>query len=105
MSRRRPKRTGPPRCRDCDCLITFKRGPATNDWRPFEPKPVDGRRHVGALAYPVENGRAWYLEAFIDELMGRSAQSRDDATDEAYAFPFYVPHRCRSTPYDTEGDR
>jgi len=102
MSRR--KRRTAPRCRDCQALIVFFRS-WTGSWRTFDPKPVNGRTHVGALAYPILHGRAWLLEELVDELLVRHQYGRADAEDEAYDVPWHVAHNCRQpAPTDEESE-
>jgi hypothetical protein len=71
------------------------------NWRPYQPRPVNGETHIGPIAFPVDNGRAWYLEQLVEELMIRLAYGRDEATAAAYAVPWHIPHNCRSNamPY------
>lgn len=101
MSRRKKRSSGPPRCRDCGVQITFYRS-WTGRWRTFDPKPVNGRTHIGALAYPVLFSRAWRLEELIDELQARHGYGYAQAEDEAYDVPWHVAHNCR-TAKPTEG--
>jgi hypothetical protein len=63
-------------------------------WRKFEPRPVNGRIHVGAPAYPVEANRAWRFHALVEELMGRREIPETEAADEAYDMPWHVMHAC-----------
>ncbi|MDN4174709.1 hypothetical protein QWY28_17240 [Nocardioides sp. SOB77] len=63
-------------------------------WRSFDPKPVDGRRHVGGAAYPVEQRRAWRTRDLVVELMGRRSVSEPEAQDEVYDLPWHVLHAC-----------
>ncbi len=100
MSRPKKKRTSRPRCRDCGAPIVFFRS-WTGNWRTFDPKPVNGRTHVGALAYPILYGRAWRLQELVDELMARHQYSSAEAEDEAYDVPWRVAHTCRETPTTT----
>lgn len=102
MTKPRKKRTGRPRCRDCNAPIVFFRS-WTGNWRTFDPKPVNGRTHVGAPAYPIMHGRAWRLEELVDELMVTRKYWRDEAEDEAYDVPWHVAHACQTTTTEPEG--
>lgn len=72
----------------------FFRDPSGN-WRTYQPRPVQGRTHIGPIAYPVDNGRAWRLDELVEELMIRLGYDREDATNAAYAVPWHMPHFCR----------
>lgn len=100
MSRRR-RRSGPIRCRDCQAPVVFFRDPSGN-WRTYQPHPVKGRTHIGPIAYPVDNGRAWRLDELVEELMIRLGYGREEALNAAYAVPWHVPHYCRNLPTTTE---
>jgi hypothetical protein len=100
MSRRR-KSTGRTRCRDCGLPIVFFRSQSRN-WRTYQPRPVNGRTHVGPPAYPIDNGRAWHVDDLVEELMIRLQYSREEATNAAYAVPWHIPHTCRTTTTEHE---
>ena len=93
-----------PRCNDCNAVVVWFDSPfARQGRRPFDPKPVDGRTHHGAPAYPVENGsRAWRFPELVDDLQARRQTSRDDAEDEVYDMPWHTLHDCPRTPTDQE---
>lgn len=101
--KRRRARGRLPRC--AKCQHPFRWLAWHNGWRKFEPHPVDGRAHVGAPAYPVESKRAWPLRELVEDLMVRRRCGRDDAEDEAYAMPWFVPHVCPPTNDDTKKER
>lgn len=102
MGRRRRKKTGPPRCRNCRAVVVFFRG-AGDRWRSFDPKPVDGRTYIGPAAAPVLHGRAWMFTELLDELQALHQYGRGDAIDEAYDLPWHVPHTCpTSTAVESE---
>lgn len=90
--RRRARRGRFPRCNQCRYPIAWFsfRG----DWRPFDPKPVDGRQYPGTGAYPIEEKRAWHTVALVEELMGRLGITRDEAEEHVYAMPWHVLHAC-----------
>lgn len=98
--RRRPK--GPPRCLDCGRPFKWIKSP--HGWRRFEPRPVDGRTHVGAAAVPVEGGTyAWpSFRELVEDLMVRRQQGTAAAQAEAYDMPWYVPHTCHTAHTTTE---
>jgi hypothetical protein len=94
MARRRQRRPkGPPRCSRCQGPVVWfvLRG----KWRTFEPRPVDGRAHIGGRAHPVEGKYAWTsLRDLTEDLMVRRECSSTTAQDEAYDMPWYVEHTC-----------
>jgi hypothetical protein len=100
MSRRR-KRRGPPRCQECNQVIAWFRN-TSGAWRKFNPKPIDDpKNRNGAPAYPVENGRTvWRFRVLVEELMARREIAQNQAEDEAYDMPWYVPHMCPQTTTD-----
>lgn len=94
MKRRR--RAGAPRCRSCGRPVIWLllRG----KYRTFEPKPVDGRAHVGHTAHPTEGKHAWQsLRDLVEDLMVRREVSSAAAQEEAYDMPWYVRHTCPPT--------
>ncbi len=93
MSHRRRRHTGPPRCHTCrePVISLLLRG----KFRTFNPRPVDGRTHVGAHAHPVEGKYAWSsLRELVEDLMVRREVGRDDAEREAYDMPWFARHTC-----------
>lgn len=81
-----------PRCNQCRlpiCWLSWR-----GHWRPYEPHHVDGRTHRGAPAHPVEAKKAWSFRELVEDLMVRREIGRDEAEDEAYAMPWFIPHVC-----------
>lgn len=72
----------------------FLRSPFTGGWRMFDARPVDGRTHTGAPAFPVENERAWKFPLLVDDLRARRGASLEDAEQEVYDMPWHIPHDC-----------
>lgn len=101
MSPRR-RRSGPPRCKDCNAPVVFFRSPFTGGWRPFEAKPMSpGRQH--AEAFPIENNvRAWLYRDLVEDLMVRRGIGRQEAEDEAHAMPWHVVHNCPNRPEEPD---
>jgi hypothetical protein len=91
-----------PRCRDCRAPIAWYLSPFTGKVRKFDARPVDGRTHTGAPAYPVEGRRAWKFTVLVDDLQVRRECSRDDAEAEAYDMPWHVAHDCPNNPHTRE---
>lgn len=82
------------RCHGCHFPIKWFRYGVRGGWRKYEPAPVDGRRHTGAPAHPVEGVRAWPVRDLIEDLMVRRRVGWTEAEDEVYAMPWHVPHVC-----------
>lgn len=104
MTRRVRRPAQLPRCKDCHARIQWLRLSA-GAWRTFKPGYVDGRNHVDAAAYPVENGRVWRFEALVEDLVLRHRCTRQEAIEEAYDMPWAVPHDCRTTTPTTRKDQ
>jgi hypothetical protein len=91
-----------PRCRDCQQPIAWFRSAAAGSWRAFDPKPVDARTYQGPPAVPVENDALWWrLQALVEDLQVRRECGEDQAREEVYDMPWYVPHTCAG---DGRGD-
>ena len=93
--KRRRARGRLPRCGTCQ--QPFRWLAWGRSWRKFEPHPVDGRPHDGPPAYPVETKRAWRIRELVEDLMVRRQVGHDEAEDEVYAMPWFVPHVCPPT--------
>lgn len=91
------------RCPTCSRSVKWLKSPFSSSWRCFEPTPVSP--NAGAVAYPVEALRAWKFDELVEELMARRNQSRTDAQDEAYAFPWYALHHCPNEPTQDGGSQ
>lgn len=88
------------RCQWCKAPIAWFTSPFGGRLAKFDAKPVDGRTHAGAPAYPVENGRrAWRLPPLVEELQVRRETSREAAQDEAYDMPWHTLHDCPNNPH------
>ncbi|MFC6344948.1 hypothetical protein ACFP8W_23400, partial [Nocardioides hankookensis] len=90
------------RCGTCQAPIVWLLLRGTS-WRTFEPRPVDGRTHVGGRAHPVEGKYAWpSLRECTEDLMVRREITSTEAQAEAYDMPWYVQHDCPTTDTETE---
>lgn len=95
------RRRGPIRCGECKQPIAWFR--MRGGWRKFEPRPVDGRTHVGGRAHPVEGKFAWpTLRELTEDLMVRRRISSHQAQEEAYDMAWYVEHTCTPKHENTE---
>lgn len=91
------------RCNDCQTPVVWFRT-WTGSWRLFDAKPVDGRTHTGAPAYPVEGRRAWKIRDLVEDLQARREASTEAAETEAYDMPWHIPHECPPGTNETRED-
>lgn len=93
------------RCNDCQAPVVWLMSPHGGGYnRRFDAKPVDGRTHTGAAAYPVEGRRAWKLADLVEDLQARRETTREAAETEAYDMPWHTPHDCPNSPFHTTPD-
>lgn len=90
MARRRRRRA----CQSCGRPVTFLISPFSDNWRTFEPTPVDRLSSAQVVAYPVESRRAWRPRDLVEDLMVRRRVSEDAARQEVDDMPWYQLHHC-----------
>ena len=90
------------KCQWCRASVVWLRSPFGGKWRKFDARPVDARTHSGAVAFPVENERAWKLPLLVEDLRARREVNRETAETEAYDMPWYIPHDCPNNPFKTD---
>lgn len=89
------------RCRFCQARVEFFASPFTGRVRKFDARPVDGRSHTGAAAYPVMGKRAYKHAELASVLRVQRECSLEDAENEVYDMPWYVPHDCPNSPFNS----
>ncbi|MCW2757011.1 MAG: hypothetical protein JWO46_757 [Nocardioidaceae bacterium] len=96
----RTKIRAPARCSTCRAPVAWFLS-VSGRWRTFDPKPVNGRTHVGATAFPVEGRHYWRTRELVEDLMVRRHISEPAAQDEVYDLPWHVAHTCPPDGDDT----